>query len=103
MKDVTESWRAWRTPCCVKVLTVAAGGDAGHEGGTLRGSEGNGHRAQDPSPCGFKLLSPQSTWLLHTAIHPLWPWGLTSCILLLEKTEGIHGQLASETALCPIA
>lgn len=37
---------------------MAAGGDVGHEGGALRGSEGNGHRAQDPSPWGLKLISP---------------------------------------------
>lgn len=37
---------------------MAAGGDAGHQGGSLRGSEGNGHRAQDPSPCSLKLISP---------------------------------------------
>lgn len=36
---------------------MAADGDAGPEEGTLRGSEDNGHRAQDLSPCSLRLLS----------------------------------------------
>lgn len=54
-------------------------------------------------PVASDLSLPESPWLLHAATYPLWPWGLTSCFLLLEKTVGIHGQFASEPAPCPNA
>lgn len=52
-----------------EVLTLAASGDAGHEEGALRGSEGNGQRSHDPF---------------------LWKAGVWNCALWQPQTSLSH-------------